>query len=148
MPHPAALKLSVGNLLALTTIVAIYCAACLTPSPYSSGVMLVLTIFIVVFAVQRACYSPARRPFWLSFLTGVALLFLFNVRDRDHSSGQFCQNVVVDPLWSLVQHNYLGQSYSARYENFYMSLHLTTTLVIAALAAYFMQFVSRTGGEA
>jgi hypothetical protein len=147
MPHPAAIKLSVGNLLALTTIVAICCAACLTPSAYSAGAMLVLTVVIMVFAVQRACHAPARRPFWFSFLAGVAVLLLFNVRDRSSASGQFFQNVVVDPLWSLVQHNYLGQSYSARYENFYMSLHLTTTLVIAALAAYFMQFVSRTGGE-
>jgi hypothetical protein len=148
MPHPAALKLSVGNLLALTTIVAICCAGCLTPSPYSAGAMLVLTVVILVFAVQRACYSPPRRPFWLSFLAGVAVLLLFNVRDRTSASGQFFQNVVVDPLWSLVQHNYLGQSYSARYENFYMSLHLTTAIVVSALAAFLMQFVSRNGNDA
>ena len=96
MRHPAQLKLSMGNLLVLTTILAILSAACITPSPYTAGILLVLTLFILVFAVQRAYYSLEQRPFWLSFLIGVAILYVFNVRDRNSSAGQFFQNVVVD----------------------------------------------------
>jgi hypothetical protein len=116
MRYPLRLKLSVGNLLVLTTIAAICCAACITPSPHTAGILLVLTLFIVVFAVQRACYSVERRAFWLSFLIGVAALYVFNMRDRNSTAGQFFQNVVVDPVWSQMQHQYARPTYSDAYD--------------------------------
>ena len=147
MRHPARLKLSLGSLLVLTTIAAICCAACMTPSPYTAGVMLVMTVFILVFAVQRAYYSVERRAFWLSFLVGVAVLYVFNMRNRETIAGQFFQNVVVDPIWSQMQAEYGRLNYSDAYESLYRSLHLTVALAFPAVAAFVMQFVARERRE-
>jgi hypothetical protein len=132
--------LTLRNMLAIIAIVAVFCSALARPSMGWVVPLQTITVFVLVYAAQRAYCSIEYRMFWISYLVGVVMAVASMLVTRDIYES--VEVVVIDHVWTELGHEERYENGGYEFPAFMIALMLEYALAVPAVAAYSLQFVS------
>ena len=142
------------SLLMLIAVSALVLAALARPSIYWAAPLPVVALVLCVHGVCRAVLLPTERAFWLSFLAGLfaygatvigVRLFFFSYGDWDDKTERVAEATVWELLhgevpWSF---NFNNVYMPHEYVSFVLCLHFAFAILLSAITAYVVQFLTR-----
>jgi hypothetical protein len=142
------------SLLILIAVAALVLAALARPSLYWAAPLPVVALVICVYGVCRAVLLPTERAFWLSFLAGLCAygatvigvrLFFFSFGGWDQKEERFGEATA----WQLL-HGDVPWIFDFKnvymlhdYVSFVLWLHFAFSILLSAITAYVVQFLTR-----
>jgi hypothetical protein len=129
----------VRSMLGVTTVAAIYIGALKAPGDGWVVPVVVVTLAIIAYGVQRIAISPSSRPFWLSYfacmLSMAALLHLYASSETYDAFGY----KIATAAWQTINGDSSSRPEHFQSFTFYLKVALATCVpfVVALAMTYF-----------